>query len=143
MLADPLRGMNNPNFRGIIFRRTNDELRELKSVSKNLWPKAVPGIKWSERDSQWTSPAGATFWMTYLDKDDDVSRYQGQAFSWIGFDELTQWPTPHAWNYMRSRLRTADPSLSLYQRGTTNPGGAGHAWVKKNVYQSFSLGHWI
>ena len=131
MLADPLRGMNNPNFRGIIFRRTNDELRELKAVSKNLWPKAVPGIKWSERDSQWTSPAGATFWMTYLDKDDDVSRYQGQAFSWIGFDELTQWPTPHAWNYMRSRLRTADPSLSLYQRGTTNPGGAGHAWVKK------------
>lgn len=52
--------------------------------------------------------------------------------NWIGFDELTQWPTPYAWNYMRSRLRSARGSgLELYQRATTNPGGAGHHWVKK------------
>jgi hypothetical protein len=70
--------------------------------------------------------------MSYLDKDDDVSRYQGQAFNWIGFDELTQWPSPYAWNYMRTRLRTAKGSdLPLVQRATSNPGGSGHAWVKK------------
>lgn len=132
MLADPLRGMNNPHFKGLLLRRTNDELRELKSVSKNLYPEAVPGIKWHERDSQWIAPSGATLWMTYLDKDDDVTRYQGQAFSWIGFDELTQWPSPFAWDYLRSRLRTTNASgLKLYQRGTTNPGGIGHQWVKK------------
>ena len=51
---------------------------------------------------------------------------------WIGFDELTQWASPYAWNYMRSRLRTTrDSGLKLYQRATTNPGGAGHHWVKK------------
>jgi hypothetical protein len=51
---------------------------------------------------------------------------------WIGFDELTQWSSPYAWNYMRSRLRTSKGSgLKLYQRATTNPGGAGHHWVKK------------
>ena len=33
---------------------------------------------------------------------------------------------------MRSRLRTTRNSgLNLYQRATTNPGGAGHSWVKK------------
>jgi hypothetical protein len=33
---------------------------------------------------------------------------------------------------MRSRLRTAkNTGLDLYQRATTNPGGAGHFWVKK------------
>ena len=70
--------------------------------------------------------------MSYLDKDTDVTRYQGQAFNWIGFDELTQWPTPYAWDYMRSRLRSAHgKQLGLYMRATTNPGGAGHAWVKK------------
>lgn len=131
MVADPVRYMNNPNFRGLLFRRTTDELRELKSVSKNLYPRAIPGIRWSERDSQWYAPSGATLWMTYLDKDDDVTRYQGQAFSWIGFDELTQWPTPYPWDYLRSRLRSADKSLSLYMRATTNPGGMGHSWVKK------------
>jgi len=69
--------------------------------------------------------------MSYLDKDMDVTRYQGQAFNWIGFDELTQWPTPYAWDYMRSRLRSASKDLGLYMRATTNPGGAGHQWVKK------------
>lgn len=132
MLADPLRGMNNPNFRGLLFRRTTDELRELKSVSQQLYPQAIPGIRWRERDSQWVTPQGASLWLTYLDKDDDVMRYQGQAFSWIGFDELTQWPSPHPWDYLRSRLRVASGSgLSLYQRATTNPGGPGHMWVKK------------
>ena len=33
---------------------------------------------------------------------------------------------------MRSRLRTSRGSgLELYQRATSNPGGAGHSWVKK------------
>ncbi len=53
-------------------------------------------------------------------------------FNWIGFDELTQWPTPYAWDYMRSRLRSAfSNDLGLYMRATTNPGGNGHSWVKK------------
>lgn len=132
MVADPLRDMNNPHFRGLLFRRTNDELRELKSVTKDLYPKAIPGVHWSEKESQWRAPSGATLWMTYLDKEEDVRRYQGQAFTWIGFDELTQWPTSHSWDYMRSRLRTTSSSgLNKYMRATTNPGSNGHAWVKK------------
>lgn len=80
---------------------------------------------------QWEMPNGGRLWMSYLDRDEDVLRYQGQAFSWIGFDEMTQWRTNFAWDYMRSRLRTASPDLPLYMRGTTNPGGVGHQWVKK------------
>ena len=58
-------------------------------------------------------------------------RYQGQAFNYIAFDELTQWSTSFAWDYMRSRLRSAAPELGLYMRATTNPGSVGHQWVKK------------
>ena len=94
MLADPLHGLNNPNFSGLLVRHTTEELRELIQKSQELYPRAVPGIKWSERKSQWVSPKGGRLWMSYLDKDTDVTRYQGQAFNWIGFDELTQWPTP-------------------------------------------------
>lgn len=120
MLADPVRYFGNSSFRGILFRRTNDELRELKAVSKQLYPR-LEG-KWSERDSQWTFPSGATLWMTYLDKEDDVLRYQGQAFTWIGFDELTQWPTPHAWDYLRSRLRSANKEIPLFMRACVDEG---------------------
>jgi len=131
MLADPLRYMGNPAFAGVLLRHTTEELRELITKSQEMYPKIWPGIKWSERKMTWTAPSGATLWLSYLDKDQDVTRYQGLAFSWIGFDELTQWATPFAWNYMRSRLRSADPDLPLCMRATTNPGGRGHHWVKK------------
>lgn len=131
LLADPVRYFSNKNFNGILLRRTNDELRELVWKTQELYPLIYKGAKWSERKSQWTFPSGARLWLTYLDREDDVLRYQGQAFTWIGFDELTQHPTPFAWNYMRSRLRTTDPSLPLCMRATTNPGGPGHGWVKK------------
>ena len=123
--------MNNPSFSGLLVRHTTEELRELIMKSQELYPKAIPGIKWSERKQSWTTPRGGTLWMSYLDRDQDVNRYQGQAFNWIGFDELTQWATPYAFNYMGSRLRSADPDLSLYMRCTSNPGGPGNSWVKK------------
>ena len=131
MLADPLRYMGHPSFSGLLLRHTTEELRELIFKSQELYPKIWKGIKWSERKMQWVAPSGARLWMSYLDRDDDVLRYQGLAFSWIGFDELTQWGTPFAWNYMRSRLRSTSPDLPVYMRATTNPGGRGHHWVKK------------
>ena len=131
MLADPLRYMSHPSFSGLLLRHTTEELRELIFKSQELYPKIYPGIKWSERKMQWVAPSGARLWMSYLDRDDDVLRYQGLAFSWIGFDELTQWATPYAWNYMRSRLRSVATDLPIFMRATTNPGGRGHHWVKK------------
>ena len=131
LISDPMRYFANPNFNGLILRRTNDELREIVWKTQELYPKAFKGARWAEKKSQWTFPSGAKLWLTYLERDQDVLRYQGQAFSYIAFDELTQYPTDFAWNYMRSRLRTTDPTLPIYMRATTNPGGIGHGWVKR------------
>lgn len=131
MLADPMRYFDNPNFNGLLIRRTNDELRELKWKSRELYQRVFPSAKWNTKDSEWTFPSGARLWMTYLERDEDVLRYQGQAFTWIGIDELTQYSTPFAWNYLRSRLRTGDSTLPTYMRATSNPGGPGHGWVKR------------
>lgn len=130
MVADPVRGFNFEGQRSLLLRRTTEELREILSVTKELYPKAIPGAKFLERDKTWVFPSGATLWLSYLDRDDDVMRYQGQAFQWIGFDEITQWHTPYPWDYMRSRLR-GDKGNGLYMRSTSNPGGPGHQWVKK------------
>jgi hypothetical protein len=80
MLADPVRYLNNPFAKMLLVRKTTEELRELISVSKSLYPRAIPGIKWLEREKTWVAPSGASLWMSYLDADDDVTRYQGQAF---------------------------------------------------------------
>ena len=131
LIADAMRYFENPNFNGLILRRSTDELREIVWKTQELYPKIFKGAKWGEKKSQWTFPSGAKLWLTYLERDQDVLRYQGQAFSYIAFDELTQYPTQFAWNYMRSRLRTTDPDLPTYMRATTNPGGVGHGWVKR------------
>jgi hypothetical protein len=131
LLADPMRYFSNPAFSGLILRRTNDELRELVFKSQELYPKAYKGAKWQEKKSQWIFPSGARLWMTYLERDEDVLRYQGQSFSYIGVDELTQYATSFSWQYLRSRLRTTDPDLPIFMRATSNPGGPGHQWVKK------------
>jgi hypothetical protein len=133
LLAYPLRFCHNPNHRGLLLRRTLDELTELIDKSRQLYTKAFPGAKFRESKSTWHFPSGATIWFTYLDKDKDVTRFQGQAFNWIGIDEITQYPTPYVWDYLRSRLRSTDPELQqhLYMRCTANPGGVGGWWVKK------------
>ena len=50
MVADPVRYLGNPNARMLLVRRSTEELRELISVSKQLYPKAILGIKFMERD---------------------------------------------------------------------------------------------
>lgn len=131
MLADPLRYFSNPNFRGLLLRRTNDELKELKWKARALYDNSVIKGTWREKDSLWRFPSGAEMWLTYLERDEDVQRYQGQSFTWIGVDELTQYATPFAWDFLRSRLRSTDPEITLSMRATSNPGGPGHSWVKK------------
>ena len=133
LLADPLRYCHNANHRGLLLRRTLDELTELIDKSKQLYPKAFPGAVYRESKSTWVFPSGATMWFTYLDRDKDVTRFQGQAFNWIGVDEITQYPSSYVWDYLRSRLRSTDPELqkNLCMRCTANPGGVGGWWVKK------------
>ena len=133
LLVDPLRYCHNPNHRGLLLRRTLDELTELIDKSRQLYTKAFPKATFRESKSTWVFPSGATMWFTYLDRDKDVTRFQGQAFNWIGIDEITQYPTPYVWDYLRSRLRTTDDELRPYMsmRCTGNPGGVGGWWIKK------------
>jgi len=131
LLADLLRYADNGNHRALLLRRTLGELTELIDKSKQFYPKAFPGAVFKEAKSMWQFPSGATALFSYLDKDTDVTRYQGQAFSWIGIDEITHYPTPYVWEYLRSRLRTTDESIIPYMRCTANPGSVGGWWIKK------------
>jgi hypothetical protein len=119
------------------------ELRELIDKSRELYPKAFPGCKYKEVEKLWNFPSGAKIEFGFLERDADVYRYQGQAYSWIGFDEITHQATEFSWNYLASRLRTTDPEIIPYMRCTANPGGVGAHWVKKRYidpsppYESF------
>ncbi len=131
MLVDPLRFMNRSEHRALLLRRSMPELRELIDKSRELYTKAFPGAKFREVEKVWKFPSGATLEFGYLDRDADVYRYQGQSYSWIGIDELTQYPTEFPLQYLQSRLRTTDSEIKPYIRCTANPGGVGGHWVRK------------
>ena len=131
MLVDPLRYCHRSAHRALILRRSMPELRELIDKSRELYPRAFPGCKFREVEKIWNFPSGAKLEFGFLERDADVYRYQGQAYSWIGFDEITHLPTEFPWNYLASRLRTTDSEITPYMRCTANPGGVGAHWVKK------------
>ena len=131
MLVDPLRFCHRSAHRALILRRSMPELRELIDKSRELYPRAFPGAKFREVEKVWNFPSGAKIEFGFLERDADVYRYQGQSYSWIGFDEITHLPTEFGWNYLSSRLRTTDSEITPYLRCTANPGGVGAHWVKK------------
>jgi hypothetical protein len=139
MLVDPLRYAHRKAHRALILRRSMPELRELIDKSRELYPQAFPGCKFREVEKVWNFPSGAKIEFGFLERDADVYRYQGQAYSWIGFDEITHLPTEFGWNYLASRLRTTDPEIKTYLRCTANPGGIGAAWVKKRYVDSSEI----
>lgn len=131
LIVDPLRWVTNSNFRGLIMRRTMPELRDLIKRAKALYPKFAPGTKWREQEKMFLFPSGAAIEFGYCDSDEDLERYRGQEYTWIGIDELTQFENPDIIDILKASLRTTDKSLKTYIRATTNPSGRGTSWVKR------------
>ena len=131
MLVDPLRYCHKTHHRGLLLRRSMPELRDLITHSQRLYSKAFPGARWREQEKEWRFPSGARIEFGYAENLTDVLRYQGQSYTWIGIDELPQYPTPEIYNFLRSSLRSVDPEIPVFMRATGNPGNVGSTWVKE------------
>jgi len=131
MLVDPLRYCDKTNHRALLLRRTMPELRDLITHSQRLYSRAFPGAKWREQEKEWRFPSGAKIEFGYAENMTDVLRYQGQSYTWIGIDELPQYPSPDIYNFLRSSLRSVDPNIPVFMRATGNPGNIGSQWVKE------------
>ena len=131
MLIDPLRYCHKENHRALLIRRTMPELRDLINHSQRLYSRAFPGAKWREQEKEWRFPSGAKIEFGYAENMTDVLRYQGQSYTWIGIDELPQYPSPDIYNFLRSSLRSVDPNIPVYMRATGNPGNIGSQWVRE------------
>lgn len=121
-------------WRGIIFRKTYNELEELQIRARELFPAYGGEYKSNASASHpftncWYFPGGATLKMRYLEHERDADGYQGHQYTWIGFDELTNHATPYGYNKLKACLR--NPSgIHGRIRASGNPGGKGHIWVK-------------
>ncbi len=121
----------NRNYQGILIRRTFPDLRDLIDRSQDIYPHVGAGGKYDKAAHIWTWPSGARIEFGHLQYDSDRFKYRGRAFQYVGWDELTLFPTDAPYRYLLSRVRTTDPKLTCYVRATTNPDGPGFRWVKE------------
>lgn len=126
LVMGALRHIDKPTYNAIIFRRTFPELEgQVIPKSREWYPHC--GGRYNAVQHCWYFPSGARIHFGHLQHDDDVYRYQGWEFAFIGFDELTSF-TRRQYEYLLSRARSA-AGIPVRIRAATNPGGEGHEWV--------------
>src|SRR5258705_438117 len=124
-----LQAHKHPGVDTLLLRRTFPELEASlityfrRDVPRELYE------KYNEAKHIATWLNGSTTRFAYCDTENDVYRYQGAEYLFIGVDELTHF-TLKQWQFLtsrnRCRIREARPCMA----GATNPGNIGHAWVK-------------
>lgn len=136
LLMAALEYVHVPGYTALLLRRTFADLAQPGALLDRAreWLSGS-AAKWNERDRRWTFPSGAVVQFGYLDTPQDRFRYQGTAYQFIGWDELTQF-AEMPYRYMFSRLRRlAEADVPLRVRGATNPGGIGHEWVRRRFIE--------
>lgn len=130
LVIEALRQVDLAHYKGLILRKTFPQLTELIEKSENYYSRAYPKAVYNDSKHVWTFPSGAKIYFGSMQHTKDRTRYQGKAYDYIAFDELTHF-TWDEYSYLFSRNRPNGPGTRVYMRATANPGGIGHGWVKE------------
>ena len=130
LVIEALRQVHIPHYKALILRKTFPQLAELIDKSLNYYPMAFPGARYNSSSHTWTFPSGAKIIFGSMQYTKDRLKYQGQAYDFVAFDELTHFSWEE-YSYLFSRCRPNGPGTRCYIRSTANPGGVGHGWVKE------------
>lgn len=156
-------------WRGVIFDREYKNLDDLVNKSKRWFNRYGDGAKFLEaaKDYKWVWPTGEELLFRVAKKEQDYWNFHGQEFPFIGWNELTKYPTGKLYGDMMSCNRssflpekdtprrlnsvgkavgydTADglplPEIPLEVFSTCNPFGPGHGWVKRRFIDAAPYG---
>jgi hypothetical protein len=135
---------------GVIFDREYKSLGDLIKKSQHwfrqIWTEDEAWFLASNSQLKWVWATGEELIFRTIDDPQDYWKYHGQEFAFMGWNELTQWPTSDCYDIMQSCNRTSwtqekdsprdengDYTLApipLENFATTNSYGIGHYWVK-------------
>jgi hypothetical protein len=107
------------HWRGVIFDRQYKNLDDLVSKSMRWFPEFKDGARFlsSKSDYKWVWPTGEELMFRAVTRDTDYWSYHGQEFPFIGWNELTKYPSDALFNSMmscnRSSYRAQDFPLTI------------------------------
>jgi len=117
-----------PGLQLLLMRRTLPELSEnhLRPLQQEL--AGVAEYKSAQR--QFLFPNGSRIRLGYCDRESDVFQYQGQEYDVVGLEEATHF-TESQMQFITTCNRGTRSDFTPRMYYTCNPGGVGHAWVKR------------
>ena len=120
--------MRYPGLKLLLLRRTLPELRanHILPLQRELEGYAA----WSSTERAFRFPNGSRLVMGYCDNDSDCAQDQGQEYEVIGFEEATNFE-PDWLTFIATCLRTTRTDFTPRIYYTCNPGGPGHAYIKR------------
>lgn len=113
--------MENPLTPGHSVGRALMMMREMPNHEENIgrahrvFPTVDPEVKWNEKRGVFTFASGYKYQFGGCKDRGDHDKFRGQEYSWLGFDELTNF-LKDQYDTIRTRLRTADPVLRHFMR---------------------------
>ena len=120
-----------------LFRETYDDL-EANLIKE--WKEKVPKGLYTYNEGKHLAKLinGTTVKFRYIRNLKDADGYQGRSIDWVGVDELTK----HEYDSIRTLLSCVRSPKGFPPRfrGTCNPGGIGHRWVRKRYIHATGYG---
>lgn len=124
-----LRRFQYPESHGAIFRRTYPELdgNHIRPLFEEF-----PFLRafYNESKKLLSLPNGSTLQFCHCKNEEDVALYQGREFHDLAIDEAGQW-TEAMFRTLMGSNRSSKPGIKPRAILTGNPGGIGHAWLKR------------
>ena len=122
-----------------LFRETYDDLEaNLISEFKTFCPKEALSKSYNESKHEATFFNGSVIRFRFVSNYTDAQKYHGRSIDYVGVDELTK-HEERSIQELVSCMRSAKGHPVKF-RGTCNPGGIGHAWVKKRYISATEYG---
>jgi len=125
-----------PGIQVYLFRKTNPELEENHIIpALTVFPNSICTYKAGKKRFDFVN--GAKLKFRHCQYDNDVLAYQGAEIHVLLMDELTHF-SEYVYKFLRARVRSTLASISANLKHLlprivcgSNPGGVGHAFVKK------------
>lgn len=121
--------VHHPRYRALVIRKNADDLADWVDRAGRMY--YLLGAKIAYRPAEITFPSGAKIRTGHLKDEQSYMKYMGQEFPRMLNEELTQIPSEKRYLQLLGSCRSIVPELKPQVFNTTNPGGPGHAWVKR------------
>ena len=112
----------------LLLRRTLPELTE--NHVRPLLTELSGAVQYNKSQREFRFPNGSRIRLGYCDLERDVYQYQGQEYDVVGLEEATHFSEAQM-QFLTTCNRSTRQDFQPRMYYTCNPGGVGHAWVKR------------